>query len=1554
MSHHDLPADGIAIIGMAGRFPGAKNIEQFWTNLRAGQESVTNFSDEEIQAAGVDPSVYKLPNYVRCGAVLEDVDMFDALFFGYNARDAEITDPQQRLFLECAWECTENAGYTSDNFSGLIGVFAGMDWSTYLYQIYANADKLGYIDGFQLNVGNDKDHLATQTSYKLNLRGPSLTVQTACSTSLTAVCLACQSLMSYNCDMALAGGVAISIPQRRGYYYMPGSILSPDGHCRTFDAAAQGTIVGNGVGVVMLKRLADALADRDHVHAVIRGYALNNDGSAKVGYTAPSIEGQAQAIAMAQAMAGVDPETIDYVEAHGTATILGDPIEVAALTAVFRARTSKKGYCAIGSLKSNVGHLASAAGVAGLIKTVLSLSHRQIPASLHFHRPNPGIDFANSPFYVNTELKDWPRNHDKRRAAVSSFGVGGTNAHVIVEEAPEQEVESQSRRLELLVLSAKTGTALESATDNAARHLREHPDADLADVAYTYQVGRKAFGHRRALICRTDNTADAAAALESRDPRRVITTFAESRDRAVFFMFSGQGTQYPNMLKSIYEHEPTFRTCVDYCSAILKDDLGFNLTEVIYPAVNDIEAAERLRDTSVTQPALFVIEYSLSALWVEWGIRPAAMAGHSIGEFVAACISGVFSLEDALHLVAQRGRLMARMPAGAMLAVSMSETEVQPLLGNGVSLAAVNGPSLCVLSGPFEAIDRVSQQLTAHRVQCRRLQTSHAFHSSMMDPIVDEFVEAVAKVQLSARKVPFLSNVTGNWITPENAASPSYWGTHLRQTVRFSESIRRLLSNGDWFLLEVGPGNTLCTLARQQPSCGPATLVLTSARAPHQDEDDLAIMLNSLAQLWAAGIQVSWTGLRTHEKRRRVQLPAYPFERQRYWIGLPDRPQQLLQPAEAGMRSRNVDNWFYAPEWKAALPSKHARNAGQHAARGAWLVFRDPEGLGERLAERLAKSGVRVISVLPGAGFDQISADTFIISPAKTSDYESLMKATGMRPPLTIAHLWNVSEDEPAEVTRESFAQAQARGFLSLVSLTRALGKLGLTHPITVGVFSTHLQIVLGDEKTDPAKATILGPCKVAPQEHTHLRFRSVDLTLDMPGGEDKLIERMIAELTVEPFAAAVAYRRGRRWVQTFERLEVPALAGNDQHIRERGVYLITGGLGNIGLTAAEWLATNYCARLVLVGRSAVPPREQWQEYIDKHPSDGLSRKLMKLLQFEEAGAEVLVCSADSSDLQRMRSVFDEAEARFGAINGVIHGAGNVTEDAFGAVNDTTPDLAFAQFTPKVDGVLVLSELCANRNMDFCLLLSSLSAVLGGLGLCAYGSANLFLDTFAARQNQAERFPWITVNWDSWHFNGMGPATAASEAILPADGVECLHRIIERQPRQVVVSVSDLKTRFDKWINLETVRGGETVAKGRAAGQLHERPHLSNQYVAPRTETEKKTVEAWEQLLGIAPVGIYDKFFELGGHSLLAIQLTSRLREMFEIELPVQRIFELPTVVQLAEAINRDVAAAQEALAQPDERTLAEMLDLVESMSAEEIAALLRDEGDAKGKAHHG
>jgi amino acid adenylation domain-containing protein len=879
----------IAIIGMSGRFPGAATIDEFWQNIRDGVESISFFSDEELIASCTEAATLKQPNYVKASGVLSDIELFDANFFDISPREAQITDPQHRLFLECAWESLESAGYALQAGNQIIGVYAGVSMNTYLVNnLYSNSDALE--DSYSLLIGNDKDFLPTRVSYKLNLRGPSITVQTACSTSLVAVHLACQSLLNGECDMALAGGVSISLPQKTGYWYQEGMINSPDGHCRAFDANAKGTVGGNGVGVVVLKRLEQALADGDPVHAVIKGSAVNNDGFLKVGYTAPSVEGQTAVISEAQAIAGIDTETISYIEAHGTGTELGDPIEITALTKAFRASTEKKGFCAIGSLKTNIGHTDAAAGVAGLIKTVLALKHQLLPPSLHFEQPNPQIDFAKSPFYVNRTLSEWKSNGIPRRAGVSSFGIGGTNAHVILEEAPALESSEPSRPWQLLVLSAKTPSALDTMTTNLANYLAQHPDINLADVAYTLHCGRQSFKQRRMLVCQ--KTQEAMTALRTGNPESVFTSLQSIENRAVVFMFSGQGAQYVNMGYELYQTEPLFREQVDHCSDYLKAHLGLELRQILYPSQeHKTEATQQINQTAITQTALFVVEYALAKLWMSYGIQPEAMIGHSIGEYVAACLADVFSLEDALSLVAARGQMMQALPFGAMLAVLLPESAVQPLLHNGLSLAAINHPERCVVSGATEAVESLQNQLTQQGVECRRLQTSHAFHSDMMAPIVAAFTERVKQVKLNAPHIPYVSNVTGTWITSAEATDPNYWAIHLRQTVRFASGLQTVLEDSARILLEVGPGRTLSTLAKQHPNKVAEHLVLSSLRHPQDNPSDVAFLLNTLGQLWLAGGSVDWSGFYTNERRQRLPLPTYPFERQRYWIEPSDNHQ---------------------------------------------------------------------------------------------------------------------------------------------------------------------------------------------------------------------------------------------------------------------------------------------------------------------------------------------------------------------------------------------------------------------------------------------------------------------------------------------------------------------------------------------------------------------------------------------------------------------------------------------------------------------------------------
>ncbi|MDB6031042.1 MAG: hypothetical protein JWM16_1380 [Verrucomicrobiales bacterium] len=879
----NLP-DGIAVIGMAGRFPKAKNVDEFWHNLRNGVEAISFFSDQELDEAGI-PFPRNNPNYVKARAILEDAEKFDASFFGINPKEAEIMDPQHRVFLECAWEALESAGYADEDKGRMTGVFAGMSMNTYLISNLATHPELMDLVGFyQMMLANDKDYLPTRVSYKLNLKGPSLNVQTACSTSLVAVCVACQQLLNYQCDVALAGGVSVTFPQKKGHLYQEGAISSPDGHCRAFDARAQGTVAGDATGVVVLKRVAEAIADGDEIYAVIKGFATNNDGSEKIGYTAPSENGQAEAIALAQALAGVEPDSISYVVTHGTGTPLGDPIEIAGLTRAFRAGTDRKGFCAVTSVKSSIGHSDAAAGIAGLINAILALHHKEIPPSLHFENPNPKIDFANSPFFVNTKLQPWKPTLGPRRAGVSSFGIGGTNAHVVIEEAPQVEPRRQGHpEPQLLVLSAKTTSALDTSTANLAAWLKKNQSSNFADVAFTLQAGRRAFAHRRFVVAQ--NATDAAEALQSLDSKRIFSGQSVRENARVAFLFPGQGAQQVNMALDLYHAEPVFREQVELCCQLLKPHLGCDLRSILYPSAEATEEAkQRLTQTHFTQPALFVIEYSMARLLQHWGIEPETMIGHSVGEYVAACLAGVFSLENTLALVAARGRLMQSLPAGTMLAVRLKEEEVKPLLSSEISLAAVNSVSLCVLSGPPAAIDKLRQELLAKGVICQALHTSHAFHSSMMEPILSSFMELVRNAHPKAPHSPYISNLTGDWIKPSEAVSPEYWAQHLRRTVRFAAGVGTLLKSPDLILLEVGPGQTLSTLARQHPERTNQHLVLPTMRPVQSQQSDVVTVLNALGNLWIAGVPVQWAPLHRNEQRRRVKLPTYPFERQRYFV----------------------------------------------------------------------------------------------------------------------------------------------------------------------------------------------------------------------------------------------------------------------------------------------------------------------------------------------------------------------------------------------------------------------------------------------------------------------------------------------------------------------------------------------------------------------------------------------------------------------------------------------------------------------------------------------
>ncbi len=973
-----LPSEGssdIAIVGMAGRFPGARNVAEFWNNLVQGIESITPLMDEEIHAAGISPELYRDPHYVKAASVLDEVDHFDMQFFGYSPTEARIMDPQQRFLLECAWEALEDAGYDPFRYDGAIGVFGGSLTSTHLlFNVFPYSGYIQTEERIQNLLGNATDCLPTRISYKLNLKGPSVNVQTNCSTSLVAVHLACQSLLNGESDLALAGGAAIRFPQKTGYRYREGSLSSPDGHCRPFDAEAGGTLFGDGVAIVALKRLDQAVEDGDAIHAVIKGTAINNDGSDKIGFTAPSVEGQMEVIRMAQAEAAVPVDTITYVEAHGTGTKMGDPIEVQALTQAFRTHTEETGFCAIGSVKSNIGHLESAAGATGLIKTVLAMKHQTLPGTLHFQNPNPRIDFASSPFYVQSQTTPWNPKGVPRRAAISSFGLGGTNAHAILEEAPESPVSPPSRAFQLFLLSAKTPEALPSVFHRLAQHCQNEPLASLADAAYTLQVGRSHFPYRSSvvadssqgliaqlneLVADMQDSLSEQSSVSEQDFEEIPARYCDPNQRpSLVFMFPGSGSQYINMGRGLYGTEPLFREEFDRCADCLKTQHQMDLVSVLFTETESSQATEQLAQVEWMQPSVFAIEYALAKLLMAWGITPQAMIGHSLGEYTAACLAGVFTMEEALTLVVKRSQLMKTVPPGAMLVVPLPETEMGPYLSDTVSLATVNSSRSSVVSGTPEAISQLEADLLQQGVEGRRVRVSVAMHSAMLDPILEEFAAAVAKFQLQPPQVPYVSNVTGTWVTAEQATDPNYWAYHLRHTVYFGKGLDELLQTPHRLFVEVGPGHTLTNFVGQHPDRTEQTLLLPTLRHRNSSDADEAFLLNTLGQLWQAGVLVDWDAFYREESRCRVHLPTYPFQRESCESERPALVPSQWGQASASMSSSSKDHLLLSDYFMSSL----------HVGTTYWELELSP-ALFPYLRDHVLLNEI----VFPGAGYMEIA-----------------------------------------------------------------------------------------------------------------------------------------------------------------------------------------------------------------------------------------------------------------------------------------------------------------------------------------------------------------------------------------------------------------------------------------------------------------------------------------------------------------------------------------------------------------------------------------------------
>ncbi|MCY2932362.1 MAG: SDR family oxidoreductase [Planctomycetota bacterium] len=1521
-----------AIVGMAGTFPGASSVEEFWRNLLAGVESVRTLTAEEVEPSVLNPAEVNDPNYVRAAGMFEGTDLFDAPFFGMSAREAALTDPQHRLILERAWEALEAAGYDPAQFPGRIGVFCGCGTYGYLLNhVMQNPAVLYGTDRYQVTIGTEKDYVATRIAYMLDLRGPALSVQAACSTSLVAIHLAGLSLAAGECDMALAGGVSLRVPVKEGHMYWPGGISSRDGRTRAFDADADGTMFTSGAGMVVLKRLTDALADGDHIHAVVAGSAVNNDGASKAGYTAPSRAGQGRVLRAALAAAGVEGRTISCVEAHGTATPTGDPIEVGALTDVLGEAAGATGFCALGTVKTNIGHTNTAAGVAGVIKIALSLEHKQLPASLNFHKPNPAIDFARSPLYVNAQRRDWPApaGHP-RRALVNSLGIGGTNACAVLEQAPPGPATGPGTPWQLLTVSARSVAALEAACGRLARHLERNPQLNLADVCFTLQAGRRAFRHRRAILCAS--TAEAVEALGGTRPDRTFTAAAPGGRRPVVFAFPGQAAEHVNMARDLYRDEPEFRRIVDHCAHVLRGPLGVDLREVVYPSPGGEEAAAReLARPLLAHPAVFVFSYAMARLWMQWGVRPDAVIGYSTGAVAAACVAGVFSLDDALTMMAARGRLTEALPPGAMLAIAAGEEQLTAHLEPGVSLAILAGESHSVASGPVEKIHALAKKLKALRLPAMLLPVPRAYHSEMIDPIVAELEAVSAGLRLSAPKIPFFSTMTGG-LAGEELTAPSFWGCQIRQPVRFAQALAAATQGAPCLLLETGPGQTLTDLVRRTQSRSSNTVVLAGCPSARDGGSARAFATAALGKAWLSGACVDWRAYHAGQARRRLPLPTYPFERQRYWI---DPAAAVPTRASADGKKADLGEWFYAPSWKRLPPAPRA--AADRPTPARWLLYADACGLGRALADRLAALGHHVTTVTPGGQFARAEDGAYTVRPGCDEDVAALLADLAGRGglPAHVAHLWTFA---PADGTdEERFDALQDLGYYSLLALAKALAARGATDPVQVHAISAGLHAITGAEALSPGAATLLGPCKVISQEYPHIRCRLIDLEVPHAtlSPEDPRVGQCLAELTGGDGEPVTAWRGGYRWAECFEPMRLEAADGG---LRPRGVYLITGGLGGIGLTIAEQLARSVQARLVLVGPSPLPEGAARQAWLASHArEDKTSRRLEALERIEQLGSEVMVLAADAADKAAMRRAFEAAEARWGAVHGVFHAAGVLKEWVFPPVPATGRPESEAHFGPKARGLFVLEELLVGRGADFCMLFSSISAVLGGLGYSGYAAGNAFLDAFAARANRTPGQPrWVSVNWDAWKLSETGALARSSLAALamtPEEGAQAMLRILSaRWAGQIVVSTGDLPARMATWLT-PAIDVAAPEAPELVAALVHPRPDLMTAYAAPADDLQRTIAGVWQTLLGIDRVGVHDDFFELGGHSLLAIQAVSRLRKALGLSLTVKMMFELPTIAALAGRLAEGQGAGA-----------GEILQEIEALSEADAQRLLAEE----------
>ena len=1534
IAHRAETSDDIAVIAASCVFPGASSLDELSALLFDGKEAIARFTHDELKRAGVPEHIYQRPDYVPARPIIDGADLFDAAFFGYAPREAELIDPQQRLFLEQAWLTLERGGYDPHRYDGKIGLFAGTGHNGYFHHQVLGAGAIEDASArLEAAIASDKDHLTTRAAYKLNLRGPAVSVQSTCSTSLVALCLAVDSLRSGRSDMALAGGVSISSQPRRGYIYRQGGILSTDGRCKPFDASSTGTVFGDGVGIVLLKRLADARRDRDRVLGVILGAAINNDGADKIGYTAPSVAGQAAVIREAHRAAHVTPDQIGMIEAHGTGTQLGDPIEFRALHEVFGDGEHRAARCSLGSIKANIGHLNAASGIAGFMRALVAVGSGNIPPHPNFGTPNPAIDLTRSPFHINREPVQWPSEYGRRIAGVSSFGIGGTNAHVVLGNDTPPAVASEREDdpgIRIIPISAKTEAAVRQYERNLAQHIG-HYTPDLADIAHTLQTGRREFEYRSAVVA-----VDVESARKALDANAGAGHVRKATGGGVAFMFPGQGSMSPGQTRVLYERSGEFKRTLDRCAQLFQQKLGIDIRDVLFRSDLPNRDAAEAEDTTVAQPLVFSLSYSLAAMWMSWGVRPTCLIGHSLGEYVAATVARVFSLEDAVDIIAERARLMAATPQGRMLHVGTSAAIVASIRDGAalqIEIAAINADHATVVAGECDQIERFAALLQRNGIATVALRTSRAFHSRLMDSVAEPLIAKLNTKVLGRPAIPFVSNVTGTWITEAQVRDPGYWARHARECVRFAAGLATIAASDVDVLLEVGGGTTLSGLAREN-ALDPQPMIASTCQGGNARADEYAFAMTTLAELWTRGVSVDWKALDHGASRRRIPLPGYAFDRRRYWIAAPEHKLRSHTREESGFDGRAAAGCLYAINWRR-LPALTSAGAAAHTAAQTSLVFDDGSVLGDALVRKLRALGATVITVYDEPEFTQRDACSYGMKSAAADDNRKLVQAlwASKRMPNQVIDLRSCRDpglQEPIQAALET-------SFFAPLSFFQAWAEVARDVPLDFSAIVAGLHGIESGDKIDPARALIVGPRNVIKREMASARFRTIDVTpRDLLDDPECVADRLIRETRANERCNDVALRGAHRWTRSIDPLQVPANAESADR-RMPSIVFITGGLGALGLALAEHYA-GVGVTLILASREAHAPQA--------------ASTAAALQRVRERGADVRLTQLDVGDEARVATTLDALYTELGRLDLVIHAAG-VSQGGLAELKGRED--ALRVLWPKVQGTASLLKALAGRPCGSVVLCSSNDALRGGLGQIDYVSANAFLDAVAHAQCLPDT-RLISINLPALEGGGMAEAGLVDGALqrgaqrtarkhwLPIVEVGRLIDQILDQPYDHV-SIAPAGIYLEEIVKQRqpdaTTTGAshETPAAPHAAAvaqksssRMYPRPaHLTEAFVAPATDIESAVARTWSTMLGIEPIGLDDNFFALGGHSLMAVRLAFRLREQFGVEFGFADLLGNPTVRQAS----REVHLKQLSLLPEDD--LNALIAEFESDSGEEL-----------------